>query len=86
MTSPATPIQSPRLSSQNRSKSGVEADGANSWMRPVESARVPKASLPCTRRSMSRPATATVRPVSVPGSRPAWRSARPAAVASTWWV
>ena len=56
MTSPRTPIQSPRFSSQNCSKSGVDVDGANSWMRPLESASVPKASLPCTRRSMSRPA------------------------------
>src|SRR5438445_10210802 len=36
-------------------------------MRPVPSCNVPNASFPCTRRSMSRPATVTMSPVSVPG-------------------
>jgi hypothetical protein len=83
MTRPRTPIQSPRFSSQNASKSGVDWDGAKTWIRPEESWSVPKASLPCTRRSMSRPATATVRSVSVPGSSPANSAARSAARAST---
>lgn len=83
MISPVTPIQSPRDSSQNRSKSGVEADGANSWIRPVWSASVPNASFPCTRRNMSRPAIAARWPVSVPGSNDSKRPANAAAVVST---
>ena len=83
MTMPCTPIQSPRLSSVNASKSGVDCDGANSWMRPDESWSVPKASLPCTRRSISRPATVTTVSVSVPGSRSANRPGSSPARAST---
>ena len=68
---------------QLRHTSGVVAAGANSCSRPLESARVPKASLPCTRRSMSRPATETTSPVSEPGSMPAWRWAMSAVAAVT---
>ena len=46
MTTPVTPNQSPRFRSQNSSKSGVLLEGANSWIRPEPSSRVPKANLP----------------------------------------
>ena len=56
----------------------AEADRSPAWparwrtagCARVESCNVPKASLPCTRRNMSRPATVTTRSVSVPGARP----------------
>ncbi len=83
MTSPRTPIQSPRFSSQNCSKSGVVADGAKSWIRPLESASVPKASLPCTRRSIRRPAMLTTWSVSMPGSSSPNRSTSPCAESET---
>ncbi len=78
MTSPVTPIQSPRDSPTKSSNLGVSPDRAKSWMRPDESASVPKATLPWSRRSMSRPATDAVSPVSMPGASSShrwWRSA-----------
>jgi hypothetical protein len=68
MTWPVTPIQSPIDKAPSSSKRGVPAAVAKSWTRPLWSWRVPKASLPCTRRSMSRPATLTSVPVSTPAS------------------
>ncbi len=68
MTEPVTPIQSPMDRSPRSWKRGVPAAVAKSWTRPLWSWRVPKASLPCTRRSMRRPATLTSVPVSTPGS------------------
>ena len=80
MTSPVTPTQSPRCRPVNPSKSGVVASAANNWIRPVESCRTPKASLPWSRRSMSRPAIVTSTPVSAPSSSPPYSSCRAAAV------
>ena len=82
MTSPVTPIQSPRDSPTKSSNRGVSPARAKSWTRPEESASVPKATLPWSRRSMSRPATDATSPVSTPGGRSAHRSWSPAAVVS----
>ncbi len=74
-TSPVAPTQSPMLSRVNASNDSVTADSAKSWTSPVESRRVAKASLPCGRTSMRRPATETVTPDSSPSVRAANRSA-----------
>src|ERR1035438_4077001 len=58
-TSPPTPTQSPRCSFVNSSKSDVTASSAKSWISPLESRIVAKASLPWRRRSIRRPATIT---------------------------
>jgi hypothetical protein len=69
MISPVTPIQSPSASPLKASKPGVELARAKSWTRsPAPSCMVPKTTLPCTRRSRSRPATVAVSPVSAPAS------------------
>ena len=52
-----------------------------SWIGPVSSARVKKASLPITRRVITRPATATSRSRSSPWARSAWSCCR---VAVRW--
>ena len=81
-TSPTAPTQSPMRSSPNRSKDAVSAASANSWTSPVESRSVAKASLPCGRTSITRPATETVVPDSSPGASAPKRSTTSRAKAS----
>ena len=77
ITSPCTPIWSPRSTSCFHAESACSPARSSeiiTWMSPLPSRMVAKQSLPPLRYSMTRPATPTRSPVAVSGGRPGWRS------------
>jgi hypothetical protein len=68
MTSPVATIHVPRGRLLNVANSCVQSTPANSCSSPVQSRSSPKASFPLSRRSIRRPATVTVAPVSSPSA------------------
>ena len=79
ITSPWTPIQSPRFSLTNSENSPVSAAVANSCTAPLQSRSSAKATLPWGRLRITLPATRTTTPDEAPGSRWSYSTAMPPA-------